>query len=192
MTEDWKPIPGYGGHYEASDAGMIRSKDRVVEQLNCYGTTSSVKYRGRTLISRPTKVGYHQVTLRSDGISKTINVHRVVATIFLPRVAGKPEVNHKDGNKNNNSASNLEWCTSSENKIHAIATGLREACPFGDGSYNFRGTIEVISAGGAVVETLTGDRDIKSKGFTSCGVSSVLTGRQKTHRGFTFRRIGDD
>lgn len=51
----------------------------------------------------------------------------MVALAFLPQEIGKNEVNHKDGNKKNNSIDNLEWCTSSENQLHAFSIGLQKA-----------------------------------------------------------------
>jgi hypothetical protein len=47
-------------------------------------------------------------------------VHRLVALAFLPNPESKSDVNHIDGARNNNSLSNLDWCTSSENKVHSI------------------------------------------------------------------------
>lgn len=52
-------------------------------------------------------------------------VHRLVADAFIAKIDGKYFVNHKDGDKRNNSVDNLEWCTSSENSQHALKTGLR-------------------------------------------------------------------
>ena len=62
-----------------------------------------------------------------DGNKKTFRVHRLVALAFLPQENGKTEVNHKDGNKKNNSVDNLEWCTPSENQLHAFSIGLQKA-----------------------------------------------------------------
>lgn len=53
-------------------------------------------------------------------------VHRLVAATFLDNPDNLPEVNHKDGNKQNNNVTNLEWCTRSGNKLHAYRIGLQK------------------------------------------------------------------
>lgn len=90
--------------YEASDAGQIRNKKT-----------------GRVLRQFVGKDGY----MRTQFDGKTRTVHRVIATGFVPAESGKDFVNHKDGNKLNNSAQNLEWCTRSENIKHAFSHGLK-------------------------------------------------------------------
>lgn len=70
--------------------------------------------------------GYNQVyvSLGSRKIGKVFKIHRAVAEAFIPNPYNKDEVNHKDGNKNNNNVSNLEWMTASENVQHAYKNGL--------------------------------------------------------------------
>lgn len=58
-------------------------------------------------------------------IKKHPKIHRLVALAFIPNIDNKPQINHKDGNKLNNSVDNLEWCTNSDNQIHALQTGLK-------------------------------------------------------------------
>ena len=62
---------------------------------------------------------YKFVILRKDGRSLQVMVHRLVALAFIPNPENKAEVNHKDGNKHNNHADNLEWVTRSENLLHS-------------------------------------------------------------------------
>ena len=70
--------------------------------------------------------GYCMVNLTKDRKSKTRYVHRLVAEAYLENPDNLPQVNHIDGNKDNNSVDNLEWCSSSHNNQHALDTGLRE------------------------------------------------------------------
>ena len=64
--------------------------------------------------------GYLKVGLMKDGVYRKYRVHRLVAEAFIPNPNGCPEVNHIDGNKANNSFSNLEWVTSIQNQEHEI------------------------------------------------------------------------
>jgi len=69
--------------------------------------------------------GYLKVCLSDNNRRRWVYVHRLVAECFIPNVHSKPEINHIDGSKLNNSASNLEWVTRSENNIHAFKNGLK-------------------------------------------------------------------
>ena len=70
--------------------------------------------------------GYLQITLQKQGKKEYKKVHRLVAEAFIENTYNKREVNHIDGNKSNNNATNLEWVTSSENQIHAYKMGLQK------------------------------------------------------------------
>ena len=77
---------------------------------------------GDLMVGAIDKCGYRHVILNR----KNRNVHRVIAETFIPNPNNLPCVNHKDGNKQNNSVDNLEWCTHSENTLHSFRTGLQK------------------------------------------------------------------
>lgn len=114
MNEVWRVIEGTNGRYEVSNKGKVRSMN--------YNKTGKVK----ELKPKIDKYGYLVVTLHIDGKQKSITIHTLVAKAFIPNPENKPQVNHKDGNKQNPDESNLEWCTVSENIKHAFDTGLKE------------------------------------------------------------------
>lgn len=70
--------------------------------------------------------GYLETVIRVNGEKRNVAIHRLVALAFIPNPEHLAEVNHKDGNKNNNNVWNLEWMTHYDNVIHAIETGLRD------------------------------------------------------------------
>lgn len=123
MEEIWKPIPGYEGYYEASSLGRIRSLDRRVK---CTGKRGVFYMRKKGMIVKPEidKGGYYQTSLSKDGEDHTKGTHVWVAMAHIPNPDNLPQVNHKDGNKQNNNIDNLEWCDASYNHLHAIETGL--------------------------------------------------------------------
>lgn len=118
----WLPIKNYEGLYEVSNTGLVRSLDRNIKGKD------GIWYPFKGKIKQPMlnkKVPYLQVSLYKNNVEEHFYVHRLVANAFIPNPKNLPEVNHRDGNKQNNSVDNLEWVTSQENKIHAIKTKLR-------------------------------------------------------------------
>ena len=85
---------------------------------------SRYKHKERHLKVFTTDKGYVYVKLWINNKTRAAFIHRLVATAYIPNPDNKPEVNHIDGVKANNSVSNLEWCTRQENKQHANRTGL--------------------------------------------------------------------
>lgn len=104
MNEEWKTILGYGGYYLISNTGKV----------------CSIK-RGYTKMKKPHKNsdGYLKVRIGCGKLSKVEFVHRLVAEAFIGDISNK-EVNHLDGNKENNNVSNLEICSHRENMQHAF------------------------------------------------------------------------
>ena len=118
MQEIWKSVTGFSGLYEVSSLGNVRSNNREVGHR--WGG-KAIK-RGKVLKPRKDKGGYLFVSLCAGGISIGAKVHRLVAEHFLPP-SDLNEVNHKDFNKANNAAENLEWVTRKANQVHASDGG---------------------------------------------------------------------
>lgn len=103
MEEQWKDIIGYEGLYQISNFGRVKSLPRK-------GT------KGGILKLYKNKHNYLMCDLHKDGESNPIQVHRIVALHFIPNDdLFKTDINHKDENKENNNANNLEWCDKSFN-----------------------------------------------------------------------------
>lgn len=96
--EIWKDIVGYAGKYQVSDKGRVRSVS---------GKTKTKHFSGKVLSTFADSSGYMSVNLSR----KLYRVHRLVAVAFINNPHNYPCVNHKDENKANNKAINLEWCT---------------------------------------------------------------------------------
>ena len=109
--EIWKDIKDYEGYYQVSSEGKIKNV-----------TTNKI------LIGDKNSAGYKRVWLYNP-IKKRVFVHRIVAFAFCKGYKENKVVNHKDGNKDNNKAENLEWVTRSENDLHAYKHNLRKPNP---------------------------------------------------------------
>lgn len=126
MKEIWRDIVGYEGLYQVSNLGRVRSLDRKHEMYQ-HKKKQLVerKIKGKIIRINKRVNGYLFVVLYKNGEGKSKNVHRLIAEAFIPNPNNLPQVNHKDGNKCNNTIENLEWCTASYNVKHAFDNGLK-------------------------------------------------------------------
>ena len=115
-NEIWKDIQGFNGVYQASNLGRIRTTDHYVN----YRNNSKAIRRGKVLKAQKTKKGYYTIGLKKDGVIIRNHIHRFIAQTFIENRKNKLQVNHIDGDKENNNISNLEWATPKENTRHAI------------------------------------------------------------------------
>lgn len=117
MTEVWRDVPGYEGCYQASNLGRVRSLPRTMPKRDSWGGLTTVSYPGKILSpARNKTTRYWSLAL---GKNNTQMLHRVIASTFCENPLNLPEVNHKDGDRSNNQAGNLEWVSSSGNKCHS-------------------------------------------------------------------------
>lgn len=125
MEEVWKDIRGYEGLYQVSNLGRVRSLERVItyiqtNQHDKIGKEVHQKLPGRMLSPRKLPSGYLRVQL----MNKDYYIHRLVCSNFIRPLKPKEEINHKDGNKQNNQIDNLEIVDRVTNHNHACNTGL--------------------------------------------------------------------
>jgi hypothetical protein len=108
MIEIWRDVKGYEGLYQVSNMGRVISNNGLLHlNTNTYG--------------------YKHITLSKGNVQKTVVVHKLVADAFIENPHNKPQINHIDGNKENNAVANLEWVTQGDNNRHAIRMNLRKA-----------------------------------------------------------------
>jgi len=120
IQEVWKDIIGCEGYYQVSNLGRAKSLDR--QFTNKIGVV--VTFPSKMLKLSKNRYGYICVNLSVNGRKWIFNMHRAIAIAFIPNPLNKPQVNHINGVKVDNRIENLEWCTSSENRVHAMKIGL--------------------------------------------------------------------
>lgn len=121
MNEIWKDIIGYKGLYQISNLCRLKVLTKTVYATGKKPYEQKESILGGSLNNN----GYLVFTLYKNKKKKGYPAHRLLALHFLPNPENKPQINHIDGNKLNNSLNNIEWCTIKENAVHAFKTGLR-------------------------------------------------------------------
>lgn len=154
---EWKTVIEYD-HYEVNQLGQIRHKQRKV------------------ILNPRFNAGYGYVNFNINGKRKNFAVHRIVANAFIPNPEYKPEVNHKDLNKANNNIDNLEWVSSSENKVHSYAQPTRKIAGKRINQYSKNGIF--------IKEWTSISEAARFMNCTVGAISNCCLGRTKTSMGY--------
>jgi hypothetical protein len=168
--EAWRPCTEFPNHYSVSSRGIVCGRRGVLAQTRH-------------------KTGAMRVRLCVNGVKCSRSVHRMVAIAVLPNPLNKLEVNHINGVRQDNWLGNLEWTTKAENMQHAVDTGLISN-PFGKKARHFKRSV-VVFKHGEQLAVLNGNAEILAFGLCYKLVSACLLGKQASHRGYTFKSIGE-
>lgn len=174
----WKPIQGYEGLYDVSDSGDVRS-------LN-YNHTGEP----RILTPKRHSSGYNTVVLCKNSEKKNKSIHILVAQAFVDNPDGKPQVNHKDGDRQNNHADNLEWVTASENIHHSFEVLGKQSPNKGriGKSHYAAMSVSQYSLTGQFVKRWDCISDAAREiGCSPCQIINNIKGRSKTCHGYMWR-----
>ena len=155
MKEQWKDIADFD-NYEVSDLGRVRNKKtkRILRLVKDSG-------------------GYVQVNLYNDGERKSIKIHRLVASTFIPNPLNLPQINHIDENKTNNNVENLEWCSAQYNIDYSQSKPVNQ-----------------YSLDGIYIATYKSIKEAsRTTGTDQTGIVDCCKGRLKTSGGFIWKYV---
>jgi hypothetical protein len=166
MEEIWKDIKNYEGLYQVSNLGNI--KNILTKQI-------LGKFGKR----------YYETYLYKNGKRKCFKIHRLVAQAFIPNLNNKSEVNHIDGNRYNNTVSNLEWVTRQENMNHASQHKLLSCKESIEKTRKDIEAINIIS--GEIIQFKSLSEAGRVLGINVSNICACCKGRVKSLKSYRFR-----
>lgn len=176
---EWRDIEGFEGQYMVSNTGLVKSLKGKNERI--------MKTRRKKIIKKDgsSELSYEELVLSNKGVPHSKLVHRLVAQAFIPNPQNKPEVNHIDENKGNNSVENLEWNTHEENSNH--------------GTKNIRSAnkqsmaVIAVDEHGNIVEIHSSIRSAERlTGFGHSNISACTNGKSAKYKGLEWFKIDNE
>lgn len=171
--ENWLPvtIEPFNEFYLVSDWGRVKSLPR-----------NNMKREVVLKAQRAKRGGYLVVKLSSGTIKKLVRINRLVALAHVPNPENLPEVNHQNGNKEDNTKDNLEWCSRSENVKHSYRLGLNKG-----NKQHLSKSVSVLGLTGNLITTFPSVREAARKLNLHCqNICAVLKGKARQTKGYKF------
>lgn len=182
--EIWKGVKGFGNFYEVSNLGRVRSKERITKiQPYCHIVRKS------RILKAQFNGSYYRVVISFNGKCRQVLIHRLVAETFIPNPNNLPEVNHKDEDKSNNKASNLEWCS----RLYNMAYGTKSARQSLFMTLTKGVPVSQYTLDGVFVANYaTIEQARKKNNISRGGIKCTCDGKQKSAGGYLWRYINED
>lgn len=182
MNEVWKDIEGYEGLYQVSNLGRVKA----LEKTWICGWNNVTRHQEEKILKvNPNTKGYPSVCLSKNSKTITYGIHILVARAFIPNPDNLPQVNHKDEDKTNNCADNLEWCTNKYNSNYGtrnqrIGKKLTNS--------NLSKPICQYTTEGELVKKWPSSMEVQRQlSFISRNIRSCCSGKHKTAYGYIWK-----
>lgn len=188
VGEEWKNIIGYENRYIVSNYGRIASLSSSYE-ISPYGKRRVLHKKPNLLKPTMFSNGYLYVMFRKNGKRFKYTVHRLVAIAFLENPNNFPQIDHIDGNRQNNAVENLKWCTAKVNMSNPIT---QKRVDKGRASVNFPYRLKVVQLLGddaiAVYDSIYSTKEFN---FNPSLVNRCCNGFKRSHRGYRWMKLSD-
>lgn len=174
LNEQWKEI--YDGRYRVSNYGRVKSM---------FLNNSQAHYEREKILKSSKRAGYYCVSLYKNKKAKTINIHKLVATLFLKNPYNLKYINHKDENKENNRIDNLEFCTQKYNCNYGNRNKKISENNINRPKSKFEKVIQYDLQGNFIKEydnLCIAEKETKIRHIREC-----CDGKRKTARGYIFK-----
>jgi hypothetical protein len=175
--ETWVDVKGYEGLYTVSNLGNVRSKHKRGVSVG------NMKFNKGT-------GGYSYVHLHKNKQRKIRSVHSLVANAFIENKENKPQVNHINFIKTDNTVENLEWVTPSENGLHSFRNSDRKSSTLGKygALHHSSKIVRQMDLMGNLIAEFHGQREAeRMTGVHSSKISLCMSGKRKTSGGFIWK-----
>ena len=197
-NEEWRDVVGYEEAYQVSSLGRIRSKDRIVVS-DYYKNRHE---RGRVLKQQFDKDGYLVFNAKWRGKNQMLKVHRELAKAFIPNLDNLSSIDHIDGKRDNNSITNLRWCSNRQNNSYDLARqnkslAVSKSYENNPSLRNTRAILFRKIKSKPIIAFFNGQHcgifDSQREASVFCGisesiVSSITLGKKESYKGYTFKR----
>ena len=177
--EIWKEVPGYEGLYEVSNLGRVKSCKKTVIRSN----GRKISFPEKIMKPSVNHKGYLIIDLRKNGKRSGGFVHRLVGKDFIDNPFNKEQINHKNGNKEDNCVQNLEWVTNQENMAHAYKSLGRTNKA---ASESRKRIVEQLNGDGSIVNIFESIKEAYEKTGIN-NISAVCRGVRPSAGGYKWR-----